>query len=286
MAEPAETMDERAASSAPSRQRWKCVCAYDGAAFAGWQSQVGGTAVQDVIERRLAAIFGTLVRVHASGRTDAGVHARGQVFHFDAAWRHGPEKLAAALRSELSRSVQIRSVRAVPSSFHARFGATGKTYVYHLHVGDPDPFTRPYVWALQRAPDLGAMRAAARALEGRHDFAAFSAFNGTERETTVRTLRRLQIVARGKRIRITADADGFLYKMVRSLVGALVAAGEGKLGVETIVRLLAEGRRTAVVQTAPPQGLFLEKVAYGRRAASGDPHTESRVRRRTRETRE
>ncbi len=245
-------------------RRWVCVCAYDGTPFSGWQSQSGGNAIQDVIERRLATVLKVAVRIHASGRTDAGVHAKGQVFHFDADWRHGAAKLAAALRSGLPGAIQIRSLREAPGGFHARFSATGKTYTYRLFLGDPDPFTRPYVWALPRKPELARMRAAASALVGKHDFAAYSAFNGSERETTERTLRRLDVAVRGRKVTITAEADGFLYKMVRSLVGAVVAAGEGKLSVERIRQLLVEGRRTAEVQTAPPQGLFLERVDYGR----------------------
>ncbi|OIQ92323.1 tRNA pseudouridine synthase A [mine drainage metagenome] len=251
-------------------RRWVCVCAYDGTPFSGWQSQRGGNAIQDVIERRLATVLKVAVRIHASGRTDAGVHAKGQVFHFDADWRHGAAKLAAALRAGLPGAIQIRSLREGPAGFHARFSATGKTYTYRLFLGDPDPFTRPYVWALPRKPELARMRAAASALVGKHDFAAYSAFNGSERETTERTLRRLDVAVRGRKVTITAEADGFLYKMVRSLVGAVVAAGEGKLSVERIRQLLVEGRRTAEVQTAPPQGLFLERVDYGRARGNSD----------------
>lgn len=249
---------------APDGTRWKVVCAYDGTPFAGWQSQVGGQAIQDVIEARLAVIFGRQVRIHGSGRTDAGVHAHGQVFHFDAAWRHGPEKLRASLRVGLPAAIQIKSVRAAPSDFHARFSATGKIYAYHLHLGDADPFTRPYVWVLDRPkpPDLVAMEAFAAVLRGRHDFAAFSAFNGDERNDTVRDLRRLEIRRRGRRVTLVYEADGFLYKMVRSLTGALVAAGEGKLNAGRGRALLTGGKRVAEVQTSPPQGLFLVKVLY------------------------
>lgn len=243
-------------------RRWRCVCAYDGGALAGWQSQPGGQAVQDLIEARLAAILGRAVRIHGSGRTDAGVHAVGQVFHFDAAWRHGAEKLLAALRTGLPPAIQIKSVRQVPATFHARFSATGKRYEYHLHLGDADPFARPYSWSVFRPLDFPAMAAAAAVLRGRHDFRAFAAENGTERESTVRELRRLEIRRRGRRVRIVAEADGFLYKMVRSLVGVLVAVGEGRLSVAAVKALLAGGRRTPAVQTAPPQGLFLVKVFY------------------------
>jgi tRNA pseudouridine38-40 synthase len=246
----------------PGVTRWKCVCAYDGTAFAGWQSQPGGVAIQDVIEARVAQMFGGLIRIHASGRTDAGVHAHGQVFHFDAPWRHGPEKLRAALRMGLPPTIQIKSVRAVTAAFHARFSATGKIYVYHLHLGDADPFTRPFAWVIERPLDLAAMREAAKRLQGKHDFRAFSALNGPPKEDTVRDLRRLELTTRGRHVRITAEADGFMYKMVRSLVGALVAVGDGNLTPAQIGDLLATGRRVARVQTAPSQGLFLQKVFY------------------------
>lgn len=245
-------------------RRWQCVCAYDGTHFAGWQSQAGGKAIQDTIERRLAAILGRPVRIHGSGRTDAGVHARGQVFHFDAAWRHDPEKLLAAFRIGLPAAIQIRSIRAVRANFHARFDAKGKRYDYHLHLGDADPFTRPYCWAFFRPLELEPMRAAAAVLRGRHDFRAFTALNGPEREDTVRDLCRLDVTRRGRRVCVTAEADGFLYKMVRSLVGVLVAAGEGKLTPREIARILESRQRTAAVQTAPAQGLCLTKVFYRR----------------------
>ncbi|WP_082780766.1 tRNA pseudouridine(38-40) synthase TruA [Cephaloticoccus primus] len=244
-------------------RRWKCVCAYDGTGFAGWQSQARGLAIQDVIEARLAAIFGRALRITGSGRTDAGVHALGQVFHFDAAWAHGEEKLLLALRSGLPPAIQIKSARPVQPSFHARFQATGKRYEYRLHLGDADPFTRPYCWTLFRPLDVGAMRAAAARLLGRHDFRAFTALNGPAREDTVRTLRRLDVIQRGAQLRIVCEGDGFLYKMVRSLVGALVSVGEGKLSAADLAAILASRRRTAAVQTAPAQGLFLMKVFYG-----------------------
>jgi tRNA pseudouridine38-40 synthase len=249
-------------AAASNAQRWKCVCAYDGTDFAGWQSQAGGTAVQDVVEARLARILKQPVRVHGSGRTDSGVHAFGQVFHFDAAWRHDPAKLLAALRVELPPAIQVRSVRAAAPDFHARFDATGKRYEYRIHLGDPDPFTRPFCWAVYKPLDTGAMRAAANILRGRHDFRSFTACNGPEREDTVRELRRLEVARRGRRIRITAEADGFLYKMVRSLAGVLVAAGEGKLTPAEVRTILQQRQRTPAVQTAPPQGLFLMKVFY------------------------
>ncbi len=247
----------------PKTRRWKCICAYDGGHFDGWQSQPGGGAVQDAIERCLRSVLGREVRIHGSGRTDAGVHARGQVFHFDAGWGHGAEKLAAAFSGGLPRSIQVRSVRPAPGDFHARFSARGKIYCYQVHQGGiADPFLYPYCWSVPWLLDVGAMRAAARCLAGRHDFRAFSAANGVGKEDTVRCLRRLDVKARGAQVRITAEADGFLYKMVRSLVGALVAVGQGRLTPAQAEAILRSGRRTHAVQTAPAKGLFLARVLY------------------------
>jgi tRNA pseudouridine38-40 synthase len=254
----------------PGTTRWRCVCAYDGTPFSGWQSQTGENgpgdaelpAIQDVVEARMTEIFKTRIRTHASGRTDAGVHAHRQVFHFDAAWRHGAAKLLAAMRANLTPALQIKSVRVAAPDFHARFQATGKRYDYYVHLGDADPFKRPYCWPVFRPLDVGAMRAAAATLEGYHDFRAFTALNGPEREDTTRELRRLSIRQRGRVLQITAEAPGFLYKMVRSLAGALVSVGEGRLTVDQIRRSLACRERIAAIQTAPAKGLFLTRVYY------------------------
>ena len=245
--------------------RWKCTCAYDGSGFPGWQSQAGGGAVQDVIEARLADVLGAPTRIHGSGRTDAGVHAAGQVFHFDAEWTHGQVKLGAALRHRLDRAIQIISVRPAAPDFHARFSSKGKVYSYHIYLGDADPFTRPFCWPIPKALDLAAFTAAAELLQGKHDFKSFSALNGAEPAEgaeTVRDLRRLAVSRHGHNLRIVAEADGFLYKMARRLVGALVGAGEGKLTQEDLRSFLASGERTARIQTAPAQGLFLQRVLY------------------------
>ncbi|MDP1580604.1 MAG: tRNA pseudouridine(38-40) synthase TruA [Candidatus Didemnitutus sp.] len=250
----------KTASAQPTR--WKCVCSYDGTRFTGWQSQASGDAIQDVIERSLAKVLKTDTRVHGSGRTDAGVHARAQVFHFDAVWPHGAEKLRRAMQTGLPRTIQLQSLRPAPADFHARFAARGKIYHYEIFLGEPDPFTLPYCWAIGWEMDWAAVEAAAALLRGKHDFKAFSAEGGTERETTVRHLRRLEIRRRGRRVRFVFEADGFLYKMVRSLTGALVHVGLGKLAVADVGRMLRDAKRVARVQTAPPQGLFLVRVFY------------------------
>ena len=242
--------------------RWKCVCAYDGGAFSGWQSQTSGTAIQDVIERRLQTVLRRDVRIHGSGRTDAGVHALAQVFHFDAEWTHGAEKLRRALQAGLPDGIRIKSIVRTRGEFHARFSAKGKIYRYELFLGEADPFTMRYCWSYERELNWDAIEAAAAVLRGKHDFKAFAAEGGTERESTVRDLRRLEIRRRGKKVRFVFEADGFLYKMVRSLTGTLVNVGLGKLAARDVAALLKSARRTPQVQTAPPQGLFLVKVLY------------------------
>jgi tRNA pseudouridine38-40 synthase len=250
-------------NSEPKFSRWKCLVAYDGTAFSGWQSQPDNNAIQDVIEARLRVMFKREIRIHGSGRTDSGVHAHGQVFHFDAYWPHGCKKLLAAMRPCLPPTIQIKTAKEVPETFHSRFSAKGKIYHYEIvHGGFADPFTQAFRLSVPRRLDVKSMQAAAAILQGVHDFKTFSALGGTERETTVRNLKRLEIIARGRNLRIVAEADGFLYKMVRSLVGALVHVGTGKLTPEDIANILTGSKRTELVETAPPQGLALVKVFY------------------------
>lgn len=244
-------------------RRWRGVCAYDGGRFHGWQSQRNAVAVQDVIEAALARILQTPVRIHGSGRTDTGVHALAQVFHFDAAWRGTPQQFVRAVATKLPAGVQVKTLRPVRRDFHAQHDARGKRYHYRIFLGNAGPFEAPWCWSWPRPLDWERIEAAAACLRGRHDFAAFSAWNGDEKATTVRELHRLDIRRRGRRVRITLEADGFLYKMARSIVGALVAVGAGKLEPEAIETLLRTGRRVPAVVTAPAQGLFLERVFYG-----------------------
>ena len=248
---------------APAASRWKALCAYDGTTYHGWQSQTNAVAVQDVIEKALRTILRADVRIHGSGRTDTGVHARGQVFHFDAAWPHGAGRLLIALGTKLPASVQVKRLAPAAPDFHARFHATGKRYIYHIHLGAADPFETAYCWSVLKPVDVARMRAGAAVLRGRHDFAAFCAESGDERETTVRDLRRLDIVQRGRRVRVILEADGFLYKMARSLVGTLVNIGMGHLAIEDAAALLHTGGRIPRVKTAPAHGLFLDRVFYG-----------------------
>jgi tRNA pseudouridine38-40 synthase len=253
----------------PGESRWKCTCAFDGRFFKGWQSQVGGGTVQDVVEGALAQLFDRPIRIHGSSRTDSGVHARAMVFHFDGSWKPGPERLEAAVRTLLPDTIRISPIERVNPDFHARFSAVGKRYCYYIYQGWADPFSVHYCWSLPRPLNLEAMEAAAEVLCGRHDFASFAALGGQEMETSIRHVTKLGVRQSGRRVIITAEADGFLYKMVRTLVGAMVMAGRDKITAERIRQILEERHRTGEIVTAPPHGLFLEKVFYRQRPRLG-----------------
>lgn len=243
--------------------RFKCVVAYDGTDYCGWQSQPDGNSVQDILERRLAEIFKRKVRIHGSGRTDSGVHADAQVFHFDAAWRHPVRALLAAFGAGLPDSIRVLKVSRVSREFHARYGAAGKRYVYRIYEGFAPPKIARYRWSVASKLDIAAMSEAAEALVGTRDFTAFSASRGVDDGSDpVKTLRLLKVSRRGREIKITAEGSGFLYKMVRFLTGALVCVGRGRLKKEDLVRALESRRRSNMFQAAPARGLSLERVFY------------------------
>lgn len=243
--------------------RWRAVCAYDGTDLFGWQSQPGGNTVQDFVEARLAGIFSQAVRIHGSGRTDSGVHATGQVFHFDGEWPHTAAELERALRSGLPASIQVTAVRRAEQDFHARYSAKGKRYRYRLYRGYASPLESRYCWSLgERELDITAMQQAGAALVGRHDFSALSAGLNREQGDPVKDLRRLEVQQKGRRLTVVTEGSGYLYKMVRTLAGALVEVGLGKLQVAELVQIRDSGQRTCKIPTAPARGLCLEKVFY------------------------
>jgi tRNA pseudouridine38-40 synthase len=244
-------------------RNFKLTIAYDGTGYAGWQLQPNGKTVQEVVEGALAKIAGRNVRIHGSGRTDAGVHARGQVANCSLDTQLKSAVLLRALNANLPEDIRVLRVQEVDTKFHARFSATGKEYRYQVDGGEAaDPFLRLYAWHHPRPLDIVAMRKAARLLKGRHDFAALSANPMRTVETTVRTISKLSVTKRGNMLTIAVTADGFLYKMVRSIVGALVKVGEGRLTVGQLRQLMKAKKRTALVETAPAKGLFLWRVFY------------------------
>ncbi len=245
--------------------RYKAIVGYDGTAYSGWQVQPGKTTVQSELERAVHALSHETVRVNCSGRTDRGVHAKAQVIHFNLERVIRPDQLVRGLNRFLGPDIRvIKAARAKPD-FDARMSAQGKEYRYFIW-NEPvmPPHLRLYNTHVYYPLDIKAMRAAASVLVGRHDFAAFSANPGHEREGTIRSVYRLTLIKRGPQIILVAIGEGFLFKMVRSLAGFLIRVGQGDLTVEDAARILQSKTRTARVPTADPQGLFLWKVYYGK----------------------
>lgn len=243
--------------------KWKGVCAYDGTDFEGWQSQPCGNTIQDILEARLTKVFKKAIRIHGSARTDSGVHAKQQVFHFEAAWKHPSDALFRALSSGLPDGIHLISIRKVKKDFHALRTARGKRYIYRIHESQASPFESRFCWSLGGSfLNVAKMQIAAGFLLGTHDFTAFSATGSSPGDNPVKELRRLDVRKRGPHVTITVEGSGFLYKMVRRLVGALYNIGLGRLDPEKIKTLLANRKRELVIITAPAQGLCLENVIY------------------------
>ncbi|HMJ06221.1 MAG TPA: tRNA pseudouridine(38-40) synthase TruA [Chthoniobacterales bacterium] len=246
--------------------RLKLVVAYDGAPFAGWQSQRNGQAVQDHLERAFRHILGGPVRVHGAGRTDAGVHALAQTAHVDLPDRSlDGSQWPAALNGTLSPSIRVLRCRYVTPAFHARFSAQGKLYRYRIwNDRILPPFEAGRAWHVSAPLQLEAMATEAQAFVGRHDFASFAANRGRPERETVRTIDAVQVRKNGHCLTIAFSGDGFLYRMVRLMVGALVrrGRGQGEAG-EIRARLLDPTRALAAARfAAPAAGLFLIRVRY------------------------
>lgn len=251
----------------------KLTLAYDGTAYVGWQRQQNGISIQGLIEDALARIEGSAVVVTGAGRTDAGVHALGQVA--SVRLRHPIDRasLRRALNARLPDDVRVLDVVEARPDFHARFGARSKTYRYRIVTGDlVSPFERRYGWHVGQPLDVDAMVAAAGHLVGTHDFAAFRAA-GSRTATTVRTIARLDITRARPSMAAAADphaavitleieGDGFLRHMVRTIAGTLVEVGAGRRDPPSVEATLASRDRAEAGPTAPPDGLFLVGVEY------------------------
>ena len=248
---------------------FKLTIAYDGTDFAGWQVQPGKQTIQGLLERALQRITRQHVQVTGSGRTDSGVHALAQVASCTLPqWRDSAQRLAHAMNAHLPNTVVVRESMEAPKDFHAIRDAIGKRYRYQLQVGGTrDVFEYRYRWHLHGSLDLERMRAAAARFVGRHDFASFQAA-GADRKTTTREIRECQLIQQptstpsNLHLAIEVEADGFLYNMVRNIVGTLVEVGRRKHPPEWIDEVIAALNRKAAGQTAPAQGLFLVRVDY------------------------
>lgn len=237
--------------------------AYDGTDFRGFARQRDQRTVQGVLEAALGRVLGDVPRLSVAGRTDAGVHARGQVVSFAAEVE--PARLQRALNALLAPEVVVWDARWAPPGFDARRSASAREYRYRIDLAPwPDPFTARYVWHRPGELSPPRMREAARHLVGEHDFASFGRPHRPG-GATVRRLERIAVSRRGDRLEIAVRGNAFLHQMVRSIVGTLVRVGEGRMTPEDVAAALEARDRAAAGPVAPPHGLTLERVVYGRR---------------------
>jgi tRNA pseudouridine38-40 synthase len=242
----------------------RLVLSYDGSDFSGWQTQPGRRTVQETLENALAAMVGVPVRVNASGRTDAGVHAVGQVVNFHLDTRLEPDVILRAVNAHLPADVVVRSAEEAPPTFDANRDAKRKLYRYVIHDGPvPDVFTRKYCCHTKRRLDAAAMSRAAAPLRGRHDFHSFET-DWPNRASSVRTVTHLAVRRIGDYVWIDVEADGFLYNMARAVAGTLLNVGRGYWPEAEVAAILDAQDRARAGPTAPPQGLFLMRVTYDR----------------------
>ena len=241
----------------------KLTIAYAGTGYFGWQRQAGPLTIQEELEKVIARIWRKPISIEGSGRTDAGVHAVGQVAGFTAPRKLAADVLQRALNNHLPLAIRVTKVEFLEPSFHARFDVAAKTYEYRIDRSTfSDPFLTDRAWHVPMPLDLAKMEAAAALLRGTHDFAALASNAGYARTTTVRTLSALELKARGPLLAVRVTADGFLYHMVRNIVGALVRVGRGRLSVEEFQSILAARQRIHAPASAPAGGLYLMKVIY------------------------
>jgi tRNA pseudouridine38-40 synthase len=242
-----------------NKYRLLAIVEYDGTEFQGFQIQPRKRTVQEELERALQQITGEKIRVIGAGRTDTGVHAAGQGAHFDTAWKQPLKVLQRALNAVLPNDIAIRSLMQVPDDFSARYSAQSRTYRYTI-LNQPirSPLAARYALVVAEALDVNAMNDAARGLIGKHDFGAFG--TPPRGDNTIREVSRAQVTRESTRVLIVIEANAFLYRMMRRLVGTLILVGKGALNTEKFRQVLAKQRRAG--QSVPPQGLRLIAVNY------------------------
>jgi len=243
--------------------RYKLVIEYDGAPFCGWQVQDNGLSVQGVLLEAVAAFSGETVAIQGAGRTDAGVHAEGQVAHFDLAKEWDTDTVRDAVNAHLRpHPVAVLAAEVVAADFDARFSAVQRHYRYRIVNRRADlALDRGRAWRIARPLDADAMQAAAQRLVGRHDFTTFRAAE-CQAKSPVKTLDRLDVARHGDEVDVHAAARSFLHTQVRSMVGSLALVGEGKWSADDLAGALAARDRTACGPVAPPDGLYLVRVDY------------------------
>lgn len=245
-------------------RRLKLIVAYDGTEFAGWQSQSHGNTIQDHLERAFGRITGTPARVHGAGRTDAGVHAIAQCAHVDLSGKPlPPARWVEALNALLPPAIRVLRCQYVSNNFHARLSAKGKIYRYRIWSGPVlPPFEHCRAWHIAHSLDLNVLKAAAKHFVGTHHFAGFAANRGKPENSAIRTIYSVRVRQKGPCVTIEFDGDGFLYKMIRLIVGTLVKCALAKIRIDDVVARLDSGKVGAPRFAAPAEGLFLVRVRY------------------------
>jgi tRNA pseudouridine38-40 synthase len=245
--------------------KYKMIIAYDGTNYGGWQVQSNAVSIQAFIEQSLGVILRSPISIIGSGRTDAGVHALGQTAHFITNKPIDIPKTIASLNGLLPLEIRILDMVVAAADFHARYKTVAKTYHYRLHLGKtPDPFKNRYAYHVPHCVDLYLLKAASSQFIGTHDFTSFAneASQGSAAKNAVRTLHRLDIIDEPGGIRLEFEGDGFLYKMVRNIVGTLLEICAGKIGKEQISSILLAKDRKLAGRSAPAHGLYLVEVKY------------------------
>ncbi len=240
----------------------RLLVAYDGSRFFGWQRQAGFPSIQEALEDALEAVVGERVAVHGSGRTDTGVHALGQTANFHVTTRIEDRRLLPALNAHLPEGIAIRALETCRDDFHAQKDVRAKRYLYLLRTGPVrPPFAREFEhWTPERL-DVASMKRAAAAFVGEHDFTSFAS-HGSPRKSNVRRVSAVHLRERRERVFFVVQGNGFLYNMVRAMVGTLIEVGRGKLAPPAIVEILRARNRRWAGPTAPAAGLYLLRVLY------------------------
>ena len=246
-------------------KKYKLDVMYDGTNYSGWQMQQHSQSIQQLIQDAVRVLVREEVNVVGSGRTDAGVHAKGQVAHFRCSHAQDTQHLFKALNGMLPKDIRIFAVEEVDIGFHAQKSAWAKEYQYHLCLGPiASPFERQYVWHVPYKIDQELLKEACKLFVGKHDFRSFAnaAHTGAAAKNSVRTITSIDVVPRENGLTLVFQANGFLYKMVRNIVGMVMNVASGKKELSDIQRILAAKDRRLAPMSAPPQGLFLMKVFY------------------------
>lgn len=240
--------------------RYKIVIAYDGAFFHGFQRQTSLISVQSVLEETLTEILKTEVIIHGAGRTDALVHAYGQVVHFDSSQLVPPKNLKKILNKKIYPHIYVKDIEIVDETFHARKSAKGKEYHYVVDIGEYDPLKNNYVLYHHNRLDIEKIKQAMTYIEGTHDFKSLA--KNKELKTTIRTIKSFELMVEGTKLTFKIVGNGFMYNMVRIIVALMLKVGEGKLTVADVPRIIEAHDRKLVPWVAPARGLYLMKVFY------------------------